>query len=256
MTKASNVLQLGSGDWPPYTQNVPGNYGLVTELVEATVTQMRLLPRIQWLPWKRNESFLSHGKIYANFPYRKTAERSLKYDFSEPLMYTTTQLYYNKKSVTPVSFEKFSDLKGVRIGGVRGYSYIGDFQAGGAQLTMVNSDLQLVKLLISNRVNFAALDSFGGFSLLNDLTQLKSFEIGMIAKPLYQKSPSRLMVSRHYPNYKQLLRHFNRALLCIKENGIYQKIVLKHAPNPQLYRQLTGLEVKKSMNNPSSISCH
>ncbi|MBN3561466.1 substrate-binding periplasmic protein [Aliamphritea spongicola] len=226
--RASDTLPLASGDWPPYTQNVPGDYGLTTEIVSAVIAEMGMHTEVQWLPWKRNEVLLRQGKVFAAFPYRKTLERSSEFAFSDPLIFTTTRLFFDAERTEPVTFEKFSDLKGVLIGGVRGYSYVGDFESVGAELTVVNSDVQLVKMLASQRIDFAALDTLGGRLLLADMLGDRQADYRMLPKPLYSKSPSRLMVSRNYPGHQRLLSDFNGALLRIKEQGIYQKILQKY----------------------------
>lgn len=227
-SKAADVLKMGSGDWPPYTQNIPGDYGLTTELVEAVVAHMQLDLNVHWLPWKRNEVSLVKGDIFAAFPYRKTMERSEQFDFSEPIIFTTTRLFYDSNHTAPVIFEKFSDLKNVSVGGVRGYSYIEDFQSVGARLTQVNSDAQLVKMLHTRRIDFAAMDTLGGRLLIGSMLKGTDFEIATLSKPLYAKSASRLMVSRSYPDSDQLLRRFNESLAAIKANGVYQQILDKY----------------------------
>lgn len=199
---AARYMLLASGDWPPYSQNIEGDYGITTEIVTAVVEEMGLQTHIQWLPWKRNEALLKRGNIFAAFPYRKTSERSSQFEFSDPLIFTTTRLFFDRGRTAPVLFEKFSDLKNVLIGGVRGYSYVGDFESVGADLTVVNYDSQLVRMLASGRVDFAAMDTLGGRLLLTELLGDKQSEYQTLKKPVYSKSASRLMVSREYPGYK------------------------------------------------------
>ncbi len=226
--RASDTLPLASGDWPPYTQNVSGDHGLATEIVSAVAAEMGMQAHIQWLPWKRNEVLLRQGRVFAAFPYRKTVDRHREFAFSDPLIFTSTRLFYNAESTAPVPFETFADLRNVLIGGVRGYSYVKEFESVGVNLTVVNSDAQLVKMLASQRVDFAAMDTLGGRLLLTDMLGERQASYQMLPKPLYSKSASRLMVSRQYPGYQRLLKDFNRALARIKQQGIYQKILQKY----------------------------
>ena len=227
-TYAARPLMLASGDWPPYSQNIEDDYGITTEIVKAVVAEMGMQTYIQWLPWKRNEVLLKKGSVFAAFPYRKTSERSRQFEFSDPLIYTTTRLFFNRHNTAPILFDKFSDLKGALIGGVRGYSYVEDFESVGVNLTVVNYDSQLVKMLASGRVDFAAMDTLGGRLLLTEILGVKQSDYLTLQNPVYSKSDSRLMVSREYPKYRELLAEFNAALVRIKQQGIYQKILQKH----------------------------
>lgn len=225
------TLNLASGDWPPYSQNVENNYGITTDIVIAAFEAMAIEVNIKWLPWKRGEALLRSGGVFASFPYRKSDSRAKVYDFSDVFyssQHSKMKLFYDASRTKEIPFNAMKDLQGVSIGGARGFNYVSILQKAGAKLQLVNTDQQLAKMLVKGRIDFAVMDTEVGWKELFKLVGDLKIQFKTLPRAVYLGKKTRLMVSRDYPNYRYWTDQFNQGLQKIKENGTHQLILQKY----------------------------
>lgn len=121
-------IRLGTEDWPPYSfQDVESKVvtGLSTEVVSAVLGKMGVtIEDNQIYPWARVQQFVYQGKVDGAYTASINEERKrFCYFPAESIVETTWVLFINKKDSGRLQFETLDDLKGRRIGLIRGYNY-------------------------------------------------------------------------------------------------------------------------------------
>lgn len=115
------VLRFATEEWPPYfSSSMPGD-GVTGALLGAVVKRMGYAVRIDYYPWKRALDLGLHDRRYAGaVAMVRNPEREKICYFSSAVGSRQTVLAYLKAN--PVSAATLSDLRGLRIGTVAGYS--------------------------------------------------------------------------------------------------------------------------------------
>ncbi len=222
------TIMLATGEYPPYASAEMAGYGMVTEIISATMKEMGSKPEYKFYPWKRCESSVKKGKVWATFPYGYTKERAKDFLFSDVLLETSTKFFYYKKHTKKkIEWKTLSDLKPYRIGGVLGYYYEADFKKAGLSVDYAPSEILSLKKAIRGRIALVPLDEAVGWSLIKKNFPDKSADFGVIDKA-HDTSGNFLMVSKDYPDSKKLLQKFNTALKTIKQNGEMEVILKKY----------------------------
>ena len=227
-SQAQDRLLLLTGKWPPYTSEELDGFGVQTEIVTAVVREMGMEPEYKFVPWKRGELMVKQGKAFAIFPYSKTDKRSEAFDFSIPIFYTATYLFYYKERTTPKQYKVLEELRSYTIGGVLGHSYVAQFEKAGLDTRLVQKDKQLIPMLWSSRVDLVAMDGINGWLEIKRLYPEEIDGFATLDKSISGRSASRLMMSRNYPGAAVLQQRFNKALQGIKFNGKYRAILDKY----------------------------
>lgn len=222
-------IVFSTSNYEPYVVNTKGvASGVIPDIIEEALKGSVFAPDIIFEPWLRGEHALKAGKVFACFPYLKTAERQGEFVFSDPLIYFFPKFFY-LKSRFPNGFEwrKLSDFKGYTLGGVRGYWYEKQFKQAGLTIHYVTSDKQNIQMLKLKRVDFTLIDELVGWELVGQSfpKELASYEVA--SKP-ESSAAFHLMISPNYPNSKAITRTFNLGLRRIVENGTYQKILERY----------------------------
>ncbi len=234
-TFAEEELPLATGEWPPYTSEKLEEYGFLTILITTIVQEMGMTPKYTFYPWKRCEMATLDGDVFGTFPYAKTEIRQQDFNFSDLILKNRTLFFYHKKHLAKKPIvNSLRDLKQYRMGGALGYDYIPVFKEAGLNIRYAYTDELTLKNMYRDRLDIAVWDSLLGWHLIQKLYPDEKDVFGTLENSLETVAPSLkeghsyMMISRNYPNYKQLQDKFNQAFLRIKEKGIYHKILLKH----------------------------
>lgn len=145
------VLRFATEEWPPYfSRSLPGD-GVTGALLGAVVARMGYTARIDYYPWKRALELGLHDRRYAGaVAMSRTPEREKLCYFSSAVGSRQTVLAYLKDK--PVSAAALTELRGLRIGTVAGYSngeqFDGLARSGALTVEEATSDeLNLRKLM-------------------------------------------------------------------------------------------------------------
>lgn len=123
--------------------------GVYPVLLEAIFQQLGQPLELLPLPWVRALGGLERaehgvGGLYAN------AERLAKYDYGKPLMVETVRLYVRRGGLR--QYGGLQDLKGLRVGVLRGWSYGDEFDEAR------RSGLFHVEVVSTDKQNFGKLE--------------------------------------------------------------------------------------------------
>ena len=222
---------FATGEWPPFSsENLP-EYGRATALVTAISKAAGIHPVYKFFPWKRAELKVAKGEIFAAFPYAISEERKDFYDFSETLFYgVNVFMYYNQnpKAELFITYDTIDDLRGYRIGGISGSFLNSSFKRAGIEFETTTSIDQSIHKLVAGRLDPCIDDRVVLYDAIQRLYPDKSDQFRVLSKPFGRKTPTGLLVSRTYPEAREILKQFNKGLTIIKQNGTYDRIIKKY----------------------------
>lgn len=221
-------VKLITGEWDPFTTEKTKEKGFFTEIVTAIFKEAGMEPEYIFLPWKRGEQEIANGTAFATFPYIATDERKKSFDFSDEVANSTGRFFYLKTVFKDkIDWSTYADIKKYKIGGTLGYWYEKPFKEAGLTVDYAPTDEQGVKKLYEKRFDLLASDELVGWELIKKIYPKDLDKFETITKPL-SVDPLRLMISKTYPNSKEITEKFNVALKSIKDKGIYGKILKKY----------------------------
>lgn len=225
---AMDTVVIATDDYDPYTLYRDNGSGVILDIIREAFAKVEVEVQFRFMPWKRCEMNVSEGKLFAATPYFKTDKRLKEYDFSDPLILSRNVFFYNKETVPDDFFwTELSDFKEYRMGGVIGYWYMEAFKKAGLKVSLVPTDLQMLKMILLNRIDFCVLDEITGRRLINTHLNGEMEHFGILEKPESIDS-FHLLISRIYPGSKELTEKFNRGLRALKESGEYHKILKRY----------------------------
>jgi polar amino acid transport system substrate-binding protein len=225
---AGSTLTLATGEWAPYvSENLPGK-GFTTEIVQAACREAGLDVKLEFGTWSRASGRVEQDEIFAGYPYMPTEARAEFAWFSDPIAFSRNVLFYNKELNPGFRFKNVEQLKKYRVGGMRGYFYVDTFKKAGVDIDYTRKAVLSFKKLLHDRIDVFPSNELVGWSLVRKrFDKEKVSKLATSKKPLNEKKLT-LMVSKDYPNARELMQRFNSGLAAIMESGEYQRIMTKH----------------------------
>jgi polar amino acid transport system substrate-binding protein len=224
---AQTTLIIATGEHAPHVSENPKD-SILTEIFDEVAHEMGVKFVFKFMPWKRCELSVEKLEAWGAIPYVSTPEREKKFYFSDKLYDNQSKFFfYSGGPHKEIPYAELTDLKGYRIGAVRGYYYEKEFLDAGLNVEYAASEEQNFRKLKAGRVDLVPADEVLGFFLIRKLFPKEVGNFSTLPKPL-NVSANYLMTSKQYPDTQGLLAKFNVALRKIKENGVVQRIVAEH----------------------------
>ena len=158
---ATHAVRLATLEWLPYVgPRLPDN-GLSGSVAATALHALGQSLHVDFFPWKRAMQVGSESGDYAGyFPAYYTEERARHCYFSAPMGRSTLGLATLREA--PLRWGRLSDLSGVRIGVVAGYSNGREFddlvREGRIQVDPSPGDSFNLKKLLAGHVRAAVID--------------------------------------------------------------------------------------------------
>lgn len=205
---------------PPFMYGKDGKAaGIYPALINAAFLHMKTPVTLQALPWARAIQEIDQGNAGVGGIY-KNAEREKKYDYSEQIFVEKLAVYVNKGK--PINFSKVEDLKGKRIGVIRGWSYGDDFdnarKANAFTVEEVPGDDQNFGKLDVGRLDAVVAVAESGDALTKKYTNVQAAPTPLAQNPTY-------LAFAKSANKADVLKKFNDAIKEMKANGELNKLV-------------------------------
>lgn len=214
---------VGGYDYPPFIY-AKATQGIYVELMKELALVSQQTFKWEHYPYARLDALFTKASVHIEVGSSPLWTSSKKV----PGFYTVP--FYTLKDVVvfrrgeQASMKSFSDLKGKRVGLVRGYSFP-QFQKAFDDSIAIRIDaaneLALMKLLVNNRVDqiFISQDLFLYYQkIYNDFN-------GLI---LGDVVGSYDVAIRVHPNYKSLVGTLDKSINALKEKGIIKALISKH----------------------------
>jgi len=221
---------LATVDFPPYYASGLPESGWVSEVVKAALETQGYNVEVRFMPWAKAVKYTKQGYYDALLGAFYTEERAEAYYFSAPISQARTGFF--KRVDNDVSFKELTDLKGYKIGVVKGYATSKTFDAADyLNKVVVTSDEVGLKML-----NNKSLDLFTGTQAsINYLMEqiLEEKEPGIsetieFIKPVLAMNKMYVAISKKAVDADLKLIDFNQGLRTIYLDGTFRKIKMKH----------------------------
>lgn len=154
--------RMSTLEWAPYASaDLPGQ-GFVSATIRDALGAMGHSVDIRFFPWSRAVHLVDSDPDYiAFFPAYYSRERARRYLFSEPVGRST--MVFLERSDKVVRWSSYDDLRGLRIGVVRGFVNTEELDSRIANKTLdaeeVPDDRSNVLKLAAGRVDLVVIDS-------------------------------------------------------------------------------------------------
>ncbi|MBF0573182.1 MAG: transporter substrate-binding domain-containing protein, partial [Desulfamplus sp.] len=228
-------LSIATDEWPPYEfkTGVAGNESITGFSTEVIIAVMKTLnvgikDRIKQYPWARAEQMVIKGDADLLYTAANNPEREkITYYAAEPLVSSSWSFFIRAEDAGKLKYDSFDDLKGQKIGVVRGYSYtkeLWDFLRAANLADEVVSDDVNIKKLVGKRFNYIVMDSLNGLYLLKQMGLAD--KVVQLPKPL-QVSNLYCVFSRNTID-KDFVDKFSAELKTFKATEEYKTIFDKY----------------------------
>ena len=199
--------------------------GVYPVLMAAVFKEMNAEVLISPKPWRRALSEIDAGSAGLGGIY-KNSERLKRYDYSEPMFVERVSLYALRSDTS--RYAGVADLKGKRVGVIRGWSYGDDFdearRAGVMVVEEVNSDAQNFSKLAAGRLDvvLAIVEAAE--------PQLRTHRTVQLAGSMAE-NPTYLAFNKS-AGMQAFIERFNAALSRMKKSGAVSRIVTEELHRP------------------------
>lgn len=205
-------------NFPPYNFVEQGRVaGLDAEIIEALVRRAGGVPEIEPQPWVRVQDMLERGEVDAAFQFVGRADRFEKYFMVGP--FRAGQTVFATRPDHRIQWKTLADLRGYRIGTIRGYTYGAAFDndASLARETAAGDYSQLVRMLAAQRVDVI----IGDREALSYFARREMLRLDIISPPLAEV-PRYIAVPKTKPDRAERL---TGALASLRRDGTLMAIL-------------------------------
>lgn len=175
------VLEVGA--WPPYIDFAAANNGAVSKIVLDAFAAAGVSARVKEVSWKAAEERIGEREA-VSFGWIKTPERVARWRYSDAICTSTTFLVSRRSA--PVRWANLADLKGMKVGWSRGYSYGDKFDAlrPNLQVFEMPSDEIGLRRLLAGSVDAMPMDSLVAKELLQSkFSKAEAAELYLDVRP-------------------------------------------------------------------------
>ncbi|UVE18889.1 transporter substrate-binding domain-containing protein [Pseudomonas sp. LS44] len=221
---AAEPLRLVSLEYPPYSSaKIPGG-GSIVELVTQAMASQGKSVHIDFMPWARARAELRSHRYAGALPLwpREIVEEQLI--ASRPLFYSELGFFVRRD--TPVQFTTLNQLKGHRVGIVRGYGYPQTLLHSGFRSEEAVDDLSNLRKLAARRFDLVLLERVVGEHLIASHATLRGQLIWQ-GRSL-ERTPLLVGFLPQRPGEPDWAATFERGLRELHATGDYMRIIRKH----------------------------
>lgn len=213
---------LGSGTWVPFTGKDLPEQGTTTKLVKEAFSKVGITVKRVEMPWARVLKSVGND-IDGGYPLGRSPEREEIFHFSDKIGSATRYIYHLKTK--PFEWKKVDDLKGLKIGIVRGAKFGPvheellkniDRDPTFAKIEEVTNDVQNFRKLFAGRIEIVFCEANQTQSLLQQL----NLQDQIVHHPFpIMESKSLFVVFPRSPRGKYLRGQLNLGLKLLQVPG-------------------------------------
>ena len=226
-----NVVNIATGNFPPYTGSELKEGGYVLQLVTAAFKATGYKVKYHYLPWQRGYKDSSKGLYDATAFYVCTDERKKLFTCSLSPVSRDRFIFFRNTSAKKTKWNKISDLRNVTIGLTLGYFYHKDFlklsevKERNIELSSVKSDVQNMKKLAFGKIDLFPMDKNVGLYLLRErLSEAQRSKITYDDQVIFNKT-AHILFPKKSKNSSKYRDAFDRGMSIISNNGIRDRII-------------------------------
>ncbi|OZG71106.1 hypothetical protein BTA51_22260 [Hahella sp. CCB-MM4] len=211
-------------NFPPYVISEGGNvHGIHVDIVEAVMRKMGVDFNLTGYPWARVVAVTDSAGVDFSFPWVGKPERFEKYLMVGPI-HTGRTVFAVRSDDNELVFESLEDLKGKKIGTVRGYAYEDRFDQADFFIRddKASDNTSNIKKLLAGRVDLI----IGDENVLSEEAKI----LGV--RDQIKFLPKAVKVAQRYVAFPKDLTEkadrFQKALDAIVVDGSYDAILARY----------------------------
>jgi polar amino acid transport system substrate-binding protein len=211
----AETLKIATGEYPPWTtESLPHN-GYINQIVESAFKVEGLDVEFHFMPWKRALEATRLGHFHATSYWGDKVERHQEFYHSD-VLHTESFVFFHRKSLSPLSWKKLSDLSAFAIGATRGYTYTVEFWAMANEdklrVSVADDDVANLRRLVEGQIDLFPLSlETGKYLLKQHFTAEQAGLIDVNLEPM-NFNKDFILFSRQIPGNEKYLEAFNRGL--------------------------------------------
>lgn len=213
-------ITLAYVDFPPYEFEANGQAeGILVEIVGKIFQRANISLELEFLPFKRAYAYTLRGEIDGLFNFYKTPKRLAGFDYSDVILKNPLVLFVKKGS--KITFNTLTDLKGLRIGVMRGYTYGPEFDESTAFIKEIgDSHESNFKKLAVGRLDVYVCDNLVGMHVVRKLRLMSEFDI--LPVPLIiMDGHIGFTKNKHQPT----IRKINEIIKAMRQSGEIDQVI-------------------------------
>lgn len=217
---------LASDPWQPHYGPDLVNQGYIVEVAREAFSRAGHNLKVEFVPWGRAYKLAKKGIYDGLLGAFLTQERTELFEYSQSVGQSRITIFWNKED--NYDFNRLAELKGLKIGVVKGYHYFDEFNQAEYLIKMETyHSAENVDLLLKDRIDMLigakeVVDYVLRSRFPESMNTLTSLEVPLKINELY------IPISKSVADHSQLVLEFNQALSEMKLDGSYAKIVTKH----------------------------
>ncbi|QDK42281.1 hypothetical protein DOM21_12675 [Bacteriovorax stolpii] len=222
------VVRLTTGEWSPYISEELENKGLIAQIASEAFALQDVEVKLFFFPWQRVYQLSKTGEYDGTLAYARTVEREKFYYYSEPV-YTGKYVLFHLKA-QPFKWDKYEDLKDIRIAATRGFGGMGKEFIAAEEKKVIHverlaSDIQSFHMLFLGRVQAVASDMEVGYVLLKKNFPAKEISYVTHNDHIIQTAKYHLVLANNLKKNEGLIKKFNLGLAQLRKSGRYDQII-------------------------------
>ncbi len=223
----ADELQVATSEWIPYVGKELPNQGLAMDIVNRALIRAGHKPAVTIQAWTRTLEGADIGvyDLIAAAWYSKEREKS--FIFSKPYIFNEIKLL--KHADSSFDFNRISDLEGKTIGVITGYAYGEQFDRAQGLLRAPGIHvLQNINRVINRELDLTLDDErVLNYEIKHNIS-LNTEKLIFLPKSV-SKNGLHIAVSRQNPKHKEIVQAFDKAILEMKKDGTYERILKLHS---------------------------
>lgn len=228
--EAGPAVRLTNGHWPPYMENKPPHFGVISRIVTLAFAKKDIPVTYGFFPWSRARMLAEKGLWNGSVAWTCRPALLKRFYFSDAIVAHNYALFH--RTSMDFDWEEVKDLESYRIGLTQDYNYGGEFEeavaAGTISADVTTSDESNFRKLAAGRIDLFPMEPAVGMGMLKKLGL--SDKITFHTTPL-QSDYLYLILSKRVPESERYLREFNEGLSELRESGKLEELITTSLPN-------------------------
>lgn len=205
--------------------------GVSNTIVVEAYKVMGINVKLDVVPFVRMMEYISAGKALGGFNAIPIESEKNNFIFgTQPIYQVKTYIYYNPKKSIPTDSIAELNKTNLKLGEVRGYMYDDKYKEISLKRFYTASDEQLIKMLLSSRLDTAILTGGVTESILKNLGYSHS-ALSRIESFAIAKAPLHVAFNAKHPKANYYANILDQGLLKLKASGRYAEIIKRDLPN-------------------------
>lgn len=212
--------------------------GYDVEVLRAAFMSRNISLITPFYPWKRAYFLAETGQVDGLCSCSYLPEREGDFLYSDVLGHVRIAFYSTRPEVLE-PIEKMEDAAKMTVGVVNGYSLEATAREANLDVVVANSEMTLVNLLMSRRLD-AALSFTAPMDYLLNVGENSIADANKIKTKVIANNPYYSCISKKAEKAEILLRQLNIGLKTIRSNGVYDGILEKYGITSDASKFLPG----------------